>query len=608
MKTLKTIVTGAILALVVAGCNKNEPEQPGPQEKPVPSITSITPDSGLEGDPVIIKGTNFSAEASENVVKFGEAEAQVLKATEKQLTVYAPAGEPGTVSVTVTVDGQTSEPVDFTYNEPVKPAKVTAMTPSETAAGEQVTITGENFGTDASAVSVAFGNAAAEIVSVEDTKIVVVVPEGSGEVAVTVTVGEAQPVAAGLFTYKFLREVTVTGLSQLTVTAGDELEILCSGLSEEVSETKVTVGETELEVVALTETGIKVRIPEMTLGDKTAVVATKAAAPVETPVFAYWSLPSSFEVSTIIGSGEAKNVEGVGTAASLQLPEYVGFGPDGYLWITTRGGSGTSSAHSIMRANPATWELSTVIPAATVGQNVYYWGGDFNSKGEFHVCAKGKNCIGKVVKDGNSYTHETYTIANATLKSCMNLIFDDNDHMYIADRDNKRIVMAYNGEFEKSFDLGVKPAIISWDVKKENIFIGTDGSWGMYKLCLADGSVTKICGSVKPTDKNMYTDGTEPLSATVGNATGIVADENGYVWFNDLTCHTFRVLVPGPAGDYTKGFVKTVAGNAFAAGNTNGDGSKAKFKQPGMLTRDAAGNFYVADGQNHIIRRIAPVK
>ena len=605
MKTLKTIAMGAILALVVAGCNKNEPEQPGTPEKPVPSITSLTPDSGLEGDPVIIKGADFSAEAEENIVKFGEAEAKVLKAAKKQLTVYVPAGEPGKVSVTVTIDGQTSDPVDFTYNEPVKPAKVTAMTPSETAAGEQVTITGENFGTDASAVSVAFGNAAAEIVSVEDTKIVVVVPEGSGEVAVTVTVGEAQPVAAGLFTYKFLREVTVTGLSQLTVTAGDELEILCTGFSEEVSENKVTVGETELEIVALTETGIKVRIPEMTLGDKTAVITTKAAAPVETPAFAYYSLPASFEVSTIIGTGTAKNEEGVGTSASLQLPEYVGFGPDGYLWITTRGGTNT---HTILRANPVDWAVSIAVPAATVGSGVYYWGGDFNSKGEFHVCAKGKNNIGKIVKEGDSYVHSTYTIANATLKSCMNLLFDANDHMYIADRDNKRIVMAYNGEYEKAYDLGVQPATIAWDAKKENIFIGTNGAWCMYKLRLADGSITKICGSVKPTDKNMYTDGTEPLAATVGNVTGIVADENGYVWFNDFTCHTFRVLVPGPAGDYTKGFVKTVAGNAFAAGKTDGDGSTAKFKQPGMLTRDAAGSFYVADGQNNVIRKITPVK
>lgn len=607
MKTFKTIAMGAILALVVAGCNKNEPEQPGPQEKPVPSITSLTPDSGLEGDPVIIKGANFAVETADNIVKFGEAEAQVLKATEKQLTVYAPAGEPGKVSVTVTVDGQTSEPAEFTYNEPVKPAKVTSMTPSETAAGEQVTIEGENFGTDASVVAVAFGNAAAEIVSVEDTRIVVVVPEGSGEVAVTVTVGDAQPVAAGLFTYKFLREVTVTGLSQLMVTAGDELEILCSGFSEEVSENKVTVGETELEIVALTETGIKVRIPEMTLGDKTAVVATKAAAPVETQVFAYYLLPSSFEVSTIIGTGTAKNEEGVGTAASLQLPEYVGFGPDGYLWITTRGGKDT---HTILRANPADWSVSIAVPASTVGSDVYYWGGDFNSKGEFHVCAKGKNYIGKVVKDGDSYAHSTYSIANATLKSCMNLIFDDNDHMYIADRDNKRIVMAYNGEYEKAYDLKVQPATIAWDARKENIFIGTNGAWGIYKLCLADGTVTKICGSIKPEQaKNNYSDGADaPLTATIGNATGIVVDENGYVWFDDFTCHTFRVIVPGPAGDYTKGFVRTVAGQCFAAGKDNGEGLKSKFKQPGMLARDAAGNFYVADGQNNLIRKITPVK
>lgn len=81
----KLFALSAVFALIAAGCTKPEPEQPAEPEKPTPSITSITPDSGLAGDPVIIKGSNFSAEAAENTVKFGAAEATVLKASAKQL-------------------------------------------------------------------------------------------------------------------------------------------------------------------------------------------------------------------------------------------------------------------------------------------------------------------------------------------------------------------------------------------------------------------------------------------------------------------------------------------------------------------------------------------
>ena len=606
---LKTLAAGAIFALVVAGCKENEPDQPAGPDTPAPSISSITPDSGLEGDPVIIKGSDFSAEASENIVKFGNAQAEVIKASAKQLSVFAPAGEPGEVKVTVTVGELTSEPVSFTFNEPVKPAEVTGMTPEKTAAGEMVTITGKNFGTDASAVSVTFGNAAAEIISVNDTEIEVTVPEGSGEVAVTVTVGDMQPVSAGLFTYVFLREVKVTGVSPVMVTAGDEMEILCSGFSEEISENKVSIGETPLEITALTETGIKVKVPELCIGDKTAVIETKSAAPVETPVFTYYYVPD-FTVSTVIGSGAAKNEEGIGTKASVQLPEYVGFGPDGYLWITARGGTNT---HAILRANPADWSVTITVPSSAVGSGVYYWGGGFNSKGEFHVCAKGKNYIGKIVRNGDSYEHSTYNILkiDKAFKSCMNLIFDDNDHMYVADRDNKRIVVAYNGEYEKSYDLnGFSPYTIAWDAKKENIFIGGNGTWKICKLCLADGKVTTVCGSGAKPAKDTYTDGAEgPLTATLGNISGIVADENGYVWFNDILGFTFRVLIPGPEGDYSKGIVKTVAGAPFSSSYADGDGlTEAKFTAQGMLARDSEGNFYLSDGNMNHIRKVAPVK
>jgi sugar lactone lactonase YvrE len=53
------------------------------------------------------------------------------------------------------------------------------------------------------------------------------------------------------------------------------------------------------------------------------------------------------------------------------------------------------------------------------------------------------------------------------------------------------------------------------------------------------------------------------------------------------------------------GVVTTLAGSAGSAGNSDGTGSAARFYSPAGLSVDSAGNVYVADAGNHIIRQIS---
>src|SRR5436190_566663 len=48
------------------------------------------------------------------------------------------------------------------------------------------------------------------------------------------------------------------------------------------------------------------------------------------------------------------------------------------------------------------------------------------------------------------------------------------------------------------------------------------------------------------------------------------------------------------------------AGLPGGVGNVDGIGSAARFNQPGAVAVDSAGNVYVADSQNHTIRKITP--
>lgn len=80
---------------------------------------------------------------------------------------------------------------------------------------------------------------------------------------------------------------------------------------------------------------------------------------------------------------------------------------------------------------------------------------------------------------------------------------------------------------------------------------------------------------------------------------GVAVDTNGTVYVADSGNHTIRKVTPA-------GVVTTLAGLAGSADSLNGTGAAARFYFPDALAVDKAGNVYVADTYNNTIRKVTP--
>ena len=92
-------------------------------------------------------------------------------------------------------------------------------------------------------------------------------------------------------------------------------------------------------------------------------------------------------------------------------------------------------------------------------------------------------------------------------------------------------------------------------------------------------------------------DGTGP-AARLDEPRGVAIDVNGTLYVADYNNHLIRKIT-------SAGVVTTLAGQADVAGSADGVGTAASFRGPNGIAVDAAGVVYVADTGNRAIRRIS---
>jgi sugar lactone lactonase YvrE len=132
--------------------------------------------------------------------------------------------------------------------------------------------------------------------------------------------------------------------------------------------------------------------------------------------------------------------------------------------------------------------------------------------------------------------------------------------------------------------------------------IAADSSNNLYVSDSNNDTIRKItpAGDVTTLAGLAQTPGTTDQTGAAARfnwPTGIATDSTGNVYVADSNNHTVRKITPG-------GVVSTLAGQAGISGNLDGAGTTARFNTPEGLATDNSGNVYVSDTSNHTIRKI----
>lgn len=315
-----------------------------------PSITSLSPTSGVQGISVTITGANFGSTQGVSTVKFNGTTGTPTSWSATSIKVPVPAGAT-TGNVVVHASGVDSNGSTFTV---LPTPSITSLAPTSGMVGDSVTITGTNFGATQGASTVKFNGTAAAPTSWSDTGIVTPVPTGAttGNVVVTVS-----GVASTGVSFTVVAIPTITSLSPTSGAVGTLVTINGTNFQPTQGTSTLTFNGTPATPTSWSATQIKALVPSGATSG--AVVAT---------VFGSDSNGASFSVKpTPVISALSQTVGSVGMVITISG---VNFG-------TTQGSS--TVKFNGAAATPSSWgatQIAVPVPStATTGSVVVHTSG-----------------------------------------------------------------------------------------------------------------------------------------------------------------------------------------------------------------------------------------
>ncbi|MBD2701400.1 hypothetical protein IC229_12175 [Spirosoma sp. BT702] len=337
------------------------------------------------------------------------------------------------------------------------------------------------------------------------------------------------------------------------------------------------------------------------------------------------------KISTLAGTG-IEGYSGNGGAATSATFSY----PDG-VW-----GDGTGNIfvadhhnHAVRKIIAANGTISTVAGTSAQGYNGD-GGAPTGAQLNFpiNICIDGSNnlyiadkenhrirkvsatngTISTVVGTGSrTYRGDGGAATNARLNEPSGVAVDGSGNIYIADQYNHRIrkINAANGiistiagttTYGFSGDGGAatnarltQPTGVALDAAG-NLYIADQYNHRIRKVNATNGNISTVAGNGSA---NYSGDGGAATSASLNYPTGVAIDAAGNLYIADKMNHRIRKVLA------VNGTISTIAGNG--SGGFSGDygaATSARLNNPMDVSVDAAGNLYIADKDNHRIRKV----
>jgi hypothetical protein len=329
------------------------------------------------------------------------------------------------------------------------------------------------------------------------------------------------------------------------------------------------------------------------------------------------------EVTTLAGGGSDPfgGADGVGAAASFSGPQGLTSDGAGNLYVAD------TEDETIRKVVVATREVTTIAGLAHnagaadgVGTAARFnepWAVTADGAGNLFVADADNNGVRRVVLATGEVTTLAGGMFGATdgLGSAAQFNFpegiasDGAGNVWVTDTSNDAIrkVVVASGEVTTPagalFPFGPQTDGVGGAISLTGVqTLASDGAGSIYfagsgtirKVEVATGAVTTIAGV---TDQSAVVDGVGPAVRFAGPTR--MTFDNGVLYLSDDNTIRRYVIATGEA--------TTIVGTAGVEGADDGVGPAAAFASPQGVTSDGAGNVYVADFFNALLRRVEVV-
>lgn len=244
-----------------------------------------------------------------------------------------------------------------------------------------------------------------------------------------------------------------------------------------------------------------------------------------------------------------------------------------------------------------------------------------DSSGNVYIADTGDNSIRKVTTDGiintivgdsfpgflgdggNAQSAELHTPSDICLDSMGNLYIADSANAVIRQVTPAGVIATFAGTTAIGFagdgDLALKAALLA------PLSVAVDATGNLYIVENGDSRIRKVdtklnINTIAGNGHDAFAgDGSAATSAELNYPTGVALDSSGNIYIADFLNLRIRKVT-------SSGSISTVAGNGVLS--FSGDGGQAlnaQMNAPQGVAADSAGNVYVSDTGNNVVRKVA---